>query len=185
MDKEFNYETCTIEEFWMYVAANLKKSGFDTILVGGGVATIYSDGAYMSGDIDLVMASMMQSSGDVGKALNEMGFNKKRQRSYSKEGCRFTIDVSSFPVTIGEDYIAEKSLKEAIYNGESVKMLSSTDCILDRLNKAYHYADETAFDAAVEVAKRQPYKIERIKEFCHANKMTGLFDRFIKKLSGK
>lgn len=50
-----DWKNCTEEEVWKFVAWNLAKNGIDTILVGGAVAAIYSEGVYKSGDLDLVL----------------------------------------------------------------------------------------------------------------------------------
>lgn len=47
--REPKWETATEEEVWKYVAWHLAKNGIDTILVGGAVAAIYSEGIYKSG----------------------------------------------------------------------------------------------------------------------------------------
>ena len=40
---------------WKFVGWHLAKNGIETILVGGAVAAIYSDGIYKSGDLDFVL----------------------------------------------------------------------------------------------------------------------------------
>ncbi len=49
--KEPNWVTANEETVWKFVAWHLAKNGIDTILVGGAVAAIYSDGIYKSGAI--------------------------------------------------------------------------------------------------------------------------------------
>ncbi len=55
---KINLKTCTEEQLWKYVATYLKTKGIDTILVGGAVVSIYSEGIYKSGDLDFVLSSM-------------------------------------------------------------------------------------------------------------------------------
>lgn len=57
---KIDFKTCTEEELWKFVATHLKKKGIDTVLVGGAVVSIYSDGAYKSGDLDFVLTKMFQ-----------------------------------------------------------------------------------------------------------------------------
>ena len=59
--KEPRWADCTEEELWKYVATHLAQNGIDTILVGGAVVAIYSDGAYKSGDIDFVLLSYLNA----------------------------------------------------------------------------------------------------------------------------
>ena len=60
--KEPNWKTCSEEELWKYVATHLAKNGIDTILVGGAVVAIYTEGVYRSGDLDLVLLSYRLAS---------------------------------------------------------------------------------------------------------------------------
>lgn len=64
--KEPDWKTCSEEQLWKYVAAHLAKNGIDTILVGGAVVAIYSEGAYKSGDLDFVLLSYWMAKFAVG-----------------------------------------------------------------------------------------------------------------------
>jgi hypothetical protein len=55
---KIDFKNCTEEELWKYVAVHLKKRNIDTILVGGAVVSIYSEGAYESGDLGFVLTDM-------------------------------------------------------------------------------------------------------------------------------
>lgn len=82
---KINFKTCSEEELWKYVATHLKKKGIDTVLVGGAVVSIYSDGAYKSGDLDFVLTKMFQKG--VPEAMQEIGFEKKSTRHYIHPEC--------------------------------------------------------------------------------------------------
>jgi hypothetical protein len=45
---------CTEEELWHYVAWHLEGEGIHSVLVGGAVVAIYTEGLYRSGDLDMV-----------------------------------------------------------------------------------------------------------------------------------
>jgi coenzyme F420-reducing hydrogenase delta subunit len=72
--------SCDEKELWEYVAVHLKKRGIDTVLVGGAVVSIYSKGAYHSGDLDFVKTSMLVTK--LEETMNEIGF-KKHGRHYT------------------------------------------------------------------------------------------------------
>ena len=71
---KINFKTCSEKELWEYVAVHLKRNGIDTILVGGAVVSIYSKGAYHSGDLDFVKASIFVTK--LEDTMNEIGFKK-------------------------------------------------------------------------------------------------------------
>ncbi len=66
------FSKCTEIELWKFVATRLKRKGIDTILVGDAVVSIYSDGIYKSGDLDLVLGSMFIKG--LSEAMEEIGF---------------------------------------------------------------------------------------------------------------
>ena len=99
----FNFKTCTEEELWKHVAVHLKKNEIDTILVGGSVVSIYSNGAYRSGDLDFVRASIFTTK--LEDSMNSIGF-KKHGRHYVHPECKhlFVEFPGGPPLGIGEDY---------------------------------------------------------------------------------
>lgn len=58
---------------------SLKKNGIDTVLVGGSVVSVYTDGAYRTGDLDFVRLDMFATG--IEKAMNKLSF-KKHGRHY-------------------------------------------------------------------------------------------------------
>lgn len=99
---KIDYKNCIEEELWKYVAVHLKKHNIDTILVGGAVVSIYSEGAYESGDLDFVLTDMFVKNLPV--TMGEIGFVKKGGRHYEHPECKhlFVEFPSSF-LEIGED----------------------------------------------------------------------------------
>ena len=49
-----DWKNCSEEELWRYVAWHLEGAGIGSVLVGGAVVSIYTEGLYRSGDLDLV-----------------------------------------------------------------------------------------------------------------------------------
>lgn len=56
--KQSHWQSCSEKELWEFVASHLARKGINTVLVGGAVVSIYSDGAYKSGDLDFVLESI-------------------------------------------------------------------------------------------------------------------------------
>lgn len=170
----FDYARCTLEEFWKHVASHLSSHNIDTTLVGGGVATIYSHGKYMSGDLDFVFG-WQNNHKEIKAALKELGFHADT-RVFSRPGCPFTMDFSSPPIDIGNGNDPE--VREDKFDGKLIRILTPTECIKDRLHKAFHWKDELALKAALEVALSQPFSISKVKKFCADNKIMTKFEEF-------
>jgi hypothetical protein len=81
---QIDFSSCSEEQLWKYVAAHLKAKNIDTVLVGGAVVSIYTDGAYESGDLDFILTNFFEKN--VPEAMKEIGF-KRQGRHYIHPEC--------------------------------------------------------------------------------------------------
>lgn len=176
---QIDFKTCTEEELWKYVASHLKKNNVDTILVGGAVVSIYSEGAYESGDLDLVLTNMFIKN--LPNLMNEIGFVKKGSRHYEHPECKhlFVEFPSSF-LEIGEDN--QIIPDEVIVDGTKIKILSPTDCVKDRLAGYMYFKSRDNFDQALLVAKKHSVNLDKIKQWCAGEKHLDVFEEFVRAL---
>ena len=165
---KINFQTCSEKELWEYVAVHLKNCGIDTVLVGGAVVSIYSKGAYHSGDLDFVKTSLFVTK--LEESMNEIWF-KKHGRHYIPSGP---------PLGIGEDNAIIPD--EVEVKGTIIKILSPTDCVKDRLASYIHFKAPEGLDQAVLVSKNQNVNLRKIKIWCKNEKAEWAFDDFLKKL---
>lgn len=177
---KINLKNCTEEELWKYVATHLKKRGIDTILVGGAVVSIYTEGLYKSGDLDFVLVHIFQKG--IPEAMRELGFKKKGTRHYVHPECKHLfIEFPSSFLQIGDDHQIKPD--EIDVEDVKIKILSPTDCVKDRLASYIHFNARECLDQAVLVAKKHPVKIEAIKKWCLNENGETQFNHFLKKLS--
>lgn len=174
-----NLATCSEKELWEYVAVHLKKRGIDTVLVGGAVVAIYSNGAYQSGDLDFVKLSLMVKGLD--ESMSEIGF-KKDGRHYVHPDCRhlFVEFPGGPPLGIGDDHKVKPDSVNV--NGTVIKILSPTDCVNDRLASYIYFKAQEGLDQAVLVAKNQPVNLAKVKKWCHGEGAQWAFKDFLEKL---
>ncbi|MCM2349671.1 MAG: hypothetical protein NDI69_06600 [Bacteriovoracaceae bacterium] len=177
-----NLSACSEKELWEYVAVHLKKRGIDTILVGGSVVSIYSKGAYHSGDLDFVKASMFVTK--LEETMNEIGF-KKHGRHYVHPECKhlFVEFPGGPPLGIGEDNTIVPD--EVKVKGTVIKILSPTDCVKDRLASYIHFKAPEGLDQAVLVAKNQDVNLSSIKKWCKNERAEWAFEDFLTALKKK
>ena len=177
--KEPNWKNCTEKEMWQYVAHHLAKNGIDTILVGGAVVAIYTDGAYRSGDLDLVMVSLLRER--LPEVMAKIGFNKSESRHYSHPKCKhLIIDFASPPAAIGDDYTIKPA--EVKVDGEIIFFFQAEDCIRDRLASFIHFKARECLDQAVMVAQAHPFDLKKVKSWCLTEGGKGELEEFLKKL---
>ncbi len=174
----FNYHSCTEEELWKYVASELEKSGVDVVLVGGAVVSVYTEGAYKSGDLDFVLNDFSRVK--LNEVMAGLGFSQ-RGRYYRHPDCKHLfIEFSSFPVGIGDDYKIEP--REVEHKGHTLKIFSPTDCVRDRIASYAYFQARECLDQAVMVAKRHPVNFNRIKIWCEKERIIDKYDDFIREL---
>ena len=171
-----NLKTCSEKELWEHVAVHLKKKGIDTILVGGAVVSIYSNGAYRSGDLDFVKASMFVTK--LEESMSELGF-KKHGRHFVNPECKhlFVEFPGGPPLGIGKDNTIIPD--EVEVGGTIIKILSPTDCVKDRLATYIYFKAPEGLDQAVLVAKNQEVNFSSIKKWCKNENVPHIFEEFM------
>ena len=121
---------------------------------------IYSEGAYRSGDLDLIQLSYLNQK--LPELMNAIGFEVKESRHYSHPKCKhLIIDFASGPPGIGEDLQIMPA--EVRVDGTTIKIYSPTDCIRDRLDSFIHFKALECLDQAVLVAQKHPFDAEKLK----------------------
>jgi len=103
MMAKINLKTCSEKELWLYVSTHLKKRGIGTVLLGGAVVSVYTNGAYQSGDLDFVREGFLAK--DIDSAMAEIGFYKNTGRHYLHPDCsHLYIEFCGGPLLgIGDD----------------------------------------------------------------------------------
>jgi hypothetical protein len=176
---KIDFKNCTEEELWKYVALHLEKRGFDVVLVGGGVVSIYSQGAYKSGDLDFIVRSFNKK--ELPRVLAEIGFLKTPQRYYKHPECNHLfLEFPSGPIEIAQRTDVVPSELEV--EGEKIKILSPTDCVLDRLEQFLYveygkpHGERKLLEQAKMVAEKQPVDWAKIKNYCEKERKLDVFD---------
>jgi len=116
-------------ELAAYVAGHLKQSDIEVVLSGGACVTIWSEGLYVSADLDLIGDGTTPRS-SLRKALAEIGF-VEQGRQFVHPDARFFVDCPSGPVALGRE--APKEIRTIEFASGSLRLLSPTDCVKDRL----------------------------------------------------
>ena len=177
---KINFKTCTEEQLWKFVAPHLARHGIDTMLVGGAVAAIYSNGPYRSGDLDFIHLNMMVKG--LEEVMNKIGFKKIDVRRNMHPDCKHILIEfpGTAPVGIGEDYnIKPRELKIA---GVKIKIYTPTDCVKDRLAGYIYFKHEENLNQAALVAQYQGVSFARIKLWCKREGALWAYEAFLQKL---
>lgn len=166
----------TLKDFAIYVAEFLKSKNIDVILTGGAVVSIYSEGKYVSKDVDFLSASDHTS---IKQAMFDAGF-KNQGKDFYHDDTQFTVEFPGSQLVIGNEPMKpEGEIKKGKF---TLKLLSPTQCVMDRLAAFYHWKDRQSLDQAVMVASKHPIVISKVKKWSEAEGMKDRYDIFLNQL---
>lgn len=163
--KEPNWSSCDEQSMWQYVAWHLEGDGISSVLVGGAVVAIYTEGLYQSNDLDIIADDFKRAKVDA--VLQRLGFERTKSRYYRHPECEhLVIKFPPGPVSLGAQNQIEADRVEV--EGRTILILSPTDCIKDRLASYIHWKTRDCFDQAVLVYHRQKERIDlgEVKRWC-------------------
>ncbi|NGX41620.1 MAG: hypothetical protein KR126chlam4_01463 [Candidatus Anoxychlamydiales bacterium] len=168
---KINFKKITLEKLAAIISEKLKEHSIDSILVGGGCVSIYSQNRYQSYDLDYVT---YEDKKKIKKALNELDFYEEGGCFIHKD-CKYYIEFVAPPVAIGKEPIVNYEYHRTSLG--TIKMLTPTDSVKDRLAAFYHWDDKQSLDQALIICKTIPQKID-IDEIKKWSKNEGHLKKF-------
>ncbi len=163
--QEPDLKNCSEEELWRYVAWHLEGAGIRSVLVGGAVVAIHTEGLYRSGDLDLVPDDAGRTR--LAEVLSQIGFVPSRSRYFKHPSCQHLfLEFPRGPVEIGEQFPVVPM--EIEVDGRILRLLSPTDSVKDRLAGYIHWKSRANFDQAVLICRRQVEKsdLDAVRRWC-------------------
>lgn len=153
-------ERSTLEDVVFEVCTALARRNLQVLLVGGSAATYYAPKAYQSYDADFVAVFSVNRAreAEVAATMSELGYKLTGNTFEHSSGSPFTVEFPKGPPMIGGDAIRTFETVERV--DEILYVISSTDCVRDRLAQYYFWNDRTALRAAVAVAGAQREHID-------------------------
>ncbi len=160
-------------ELGAFVQEHLRNNGIDMVLSGGACVSIYSQGKYVSMDLDMIHTSLLKPKRQrIREAMAELGFIEER-RYFKHNDTDLFIEFPPGPPAVGEEPVKEvHERKEAT---GTLKMLSPTDCVKDRLVYLYHNNDYQSLDQAIMVAEKNKIDMKEVERW---SKGEGMFEQF-------
>jgi hypothetical protein len=116
--------------------------------------------------------------------IHKIGFMPTKSR-YSKhpECAHLCLEFPRGPVEIGEDYPMIPA--EVSVEGRTLRLLSPTDCIKDRLASFIHWKSRDSYNQALLVGRNQRGKIDmrEIARWCEGEGVPDVYQKFALELS--
>jgi hypothetical protein len=170
-------------ELAAFVQEHLRGKGIDMVLCGGACVSIYSRGQYVSMDLDLVHTGLMAPKRSlVREVMRGMGFSEAGW-CFRHPDTDFFVEFPKGPPSVGEEPV--KEIHERKETTGTLKILSPTDCVKDRLTWYYYDNDGQCLDQAILVAQQNKSDLTEIERWSSAEGRTREFKRIRDRLRGR
>jgi hypothetical protein len=171
----------SMEELAAFVCEALENEGIETVLSGGCCVELYSKGRYTSDDIDLI-DRFNGGHRKIKEVMQKIGFEEyKMKRYFVHKDTELFIEFPRGPLGVGDTPVKDVALRKT--ETGTLKLLTATDCIKDRLSAYYHWDDNQSLDQAVWVAQENDFDIHAVKLWSENEKMMKKFEDFKKALN--
>ncbi|NOH01403.1 MAG: hypothetical protein HND47_05210 [Chloroflexi bacterium] len=165
-------------ELAAYVQDSLQADGIQVVLSGGSAVSFYSSDKYVSKDLDLINTSFSRRS-KIKAVMDKLGFHEQG-RYFIHPETTFFIEFPDGPLSVGEEPVKEIS-EFALATG-TLRVLSPTDCVKDRLCAFYFWNDLQGLEQAILVTKSQKVDMKEIKRWSKVEGKEKEFKAFTDKL---
>ena len=135
----------------------------------------YSGNKYSSYDLDYVTFAEIK---ELKPVLKELGYEQKTTRHFEHEVCPFFIEFPSPPVAIGNECpVLDFNRIRTKYG--TIKLLTPTDCVKDRLAAYFHWRDPQSSQQAIMVAESQKIELERVRKWAIKEGCVDKYEAFV------
>lgn len=165
-------------ELAAYVQDALQAEGIQVVLSGGSVVSFYSSNKYVSKDLDLINTSFSKRS-RIKAVMDKLGFHEQG-RYFIHPETTFFIEFPDGPLSVGKEPV--KEISEFELSTGTLRVLSPTDCVKDRLCAFYFWNDLQGLEQAILVTKSQQVDLKEIKRWSKVEGKEKEFKTFTDKL---
>lgn len=165
-------------ELAAYIQDSLQKEGIKVVLSGGSAVSFYSSNRYVSKDLDLINTNFSKRS-KIKAVMEKVGFQEKGRYFVNSE-TDFFVEFPDGPLSVGEEPVKEISEFELATG--TLRVVSATDCVKDRLCAFYFWKDQQGLAQAVLVAQNQNVDFKEIKRWSAAEGKAEEYEIFKQKL---
>jgi len=165
-------------ELAAHVQDALQAEKIQVVLSGGSAVSFYSSNQYVSKDLDLINTNFVRRS-KIRTVMEKLGFTEKG-RYFIHPETTFFIEFPDGPLSVGEEPV--KEISEFELSTGTLRVLSPTDCVKDRLCAFYFWSDLQGLEQAILVTNSQPVDLKEIKRWSKVEGKEKEFQAFIDKL---
>ena len=167
----------SLTELGALICSHLLGRNIHVTLSGGSCVMIYSDGPYVSFDLDLIN-QYNESRRKIKAAMEEIGFKEER-KYFTHPETDYFVEFPPGPLGVGDEPV--KRIDEIPTETGVLRIISPTDCVKDRLAAWYHWDDRQSLDQAVWVAQKHKVDLGELARWSEAEGMVEKFKAFTQK----
>lgn len=168
----------SLGEVAAYVCSHLDSRGIRVVLSGGGCVAIYASDRYTSMDLDFI-DRLHTTRRKLKETLAEIGFYEQR-RYFVHPGTQYLLEFPSGPLAVGNEPVS--AIEELHLETGTLRLLTPTDCVKDRLAAFYHWNDLQCLQQAVWVALERDVDLFEAERWSQQEGEMEKFQVFRKKL---
>lgn len=165
-------------ELAAYIQDSLQTEGINVVLSGGSAVSFYSSDKYVSKDLDLVNTNFVKRS-KIKSVMEKLRFHEQGRYFVNPE-TQFFVEFPDGPLSVGEEPV--KEISTIMLSTGTLRIISPTDCVKDRLCAFYFWNDQQGLAQAILVTESQNVDLKEIKRWSQAEGKEKEFDVFKKKL---
>lgn len=155
----------TITELAVLVSQTLEAAGIKATLSGGGAVSIYTENEYESNGLDFVTAERREA---LASALHPLGFRlAEDRRHFAHPRTELFLEFPPAPLQFGTKVVQHDDVPRLRTAWGLLRVITPTQCVMDRLAAYWHWNDRQSWDQAVMVARRRKVDYRALTAFAH------------------
>jgi hypothetical protein len=161
-----------------FVAADFRRRSINVVLSGGSCVSIYSGDRYVSMDRDFVNVAFAKRA-VIRDAMESLGF-REESRCFRHPDAPILVEFPPGPLGIGEEPV--RRVLEMETGAGTLRIISPTDCVKDRLSWFYHAGDTECLEQAVLVAQDNDIELAEVERWSRSEGKGDAFARIAARL---
>ena len=135
------------------IVQTLASHNIDVVLVGGSCVCLWTNERFGSLDLDFIDLSYMRRK-EIAAALATIGFKPQGNTKYFRHpDSKWSIEFPTGPPAIGHEQIESERIASLETSLGTIRLLSPTDTIKDRLLWWYLEKDRQCWEQALDIAR--------------------------------
>jgi len=145
------------------VSQTLEAAGIKATLSGGGAVSVYTHNQYQSSDLDFVTAARRDA---LTAALRPLGFSLANDlRHFTHPDTALFLEFPAGPLEFGDRLVDHDDVPRFETPWGPLRVITPTQCVMDRLAAFWHWRDRQSWDQAVMVAAHQTIDYEELAAY--------------------